>query len=94
MEINPQNYEELIAEIGQKFKDVNTELTACKLSLSALKSKCSDLEQRLEAATRRSATHKKYNMPLEGFAGRFDEAATDWDLLQWFQALSASRPVN
>jgi hypothetical protein len=99
MEIDPQNYRELVAEIVQKFKDVNTELTMCKLSVSALKSQCSDLEQRLDAAVKSSArlqraTHEKYDIPLERLLERLAEASSDWDLLQQFQSLRASGPVN
>ena|ERR1700722_8620693 len=99
MEIDPQNYKELVAEIVQKFKDVSTELTMCTLSVTALKSKCLDLEQRLEAAVKSSArlqraTHEKYDIPLERLLERLEEAGSDWDLLQQFQSLKASGPVN
>lgn len=99
MQMDPENYKDLLAEIVQKFKDVNSELTACKLSFSSLKSQCSELEQRLEVAARNSphlqrATHEKDNIPLERFLERFYEATADWVLLQQLQALNASRPVN
>ena len=47
MEIDLHNHKELIAEIVQTFKDVKTEFAAFKLSVLALDSQCSDLEQRL-----------------------------------------------
>jgi hypothetical protein len=99
MRIDPKSYQDLTAEIVQKLNEVNTDLATCKLSFSALKSQCSDLEQRLESAARSSAqlqraTHEKYDIPLERFLERFGAAASDWVLLQQFQALNASDPVN
>ena len=99
MKMDPHNDKELVAEIAQKIEDVNTELTACKLSFSALKSQCSELEKRLGAATRsyaqlQGATHEKYDIPIERFAERFNEATSDWVFLQRLQALNASGRVN
>ena len=99
METEPQNYKELIAEIIQKFKEVNTGLTACRLSVSVLKSHCSELEQRLEADVKSLArlqrpTRENYDIPLDKFLERLDEASSDWDLLQRFQSLKASGLAN
>jgi len=99
MKIDPHNDKELVAEIVQQLEDVNTELTESKLSFSALKSRYSNLEQRLEAAARslaqlRQATGEKYDVPMERYLERFDKATSDWILLQRLQALSASGPVN
>ena len=99
MKMDPHNGKELVAEIVRKLDDVNKELTACKLSFSALKSQCSELEKRLGAAARSSAqlqraTHEKYDIPIERFVERFDEAASDWVFLQRLQALNASGRVN
>jgi hypothetical protein len=99
MEIDPQNDKELVAEIVQKLKDVNSELTACKLSFAALKSQCSDLEQRLEAAARSSSRlprtpHEKYDTSLEKLPEQFDGATSDWILLQRLCAWNVWEPVN
>jgi hypothetical protein len=100
MKMGPHNSKELVAEIVQKLDVVNTELTACKLSFSALKTQFSELENRLGAASRsfaqlQRATHEKYDIPTERSVERFEEATPDWFFLQrWLQAVKASGRVN
>jgi hypothetical protein len=99
MEIDLHNHKELIAEIVQTFKDVKTEFAAFKLSVLALDSQCSDLEQRLEAAVKNSsqlqrATQEKYDVLLERFLEQCGEGTSDWVVLRRLQALNASGTVN
>jgi hypothetical protein len=99
MEMNSQDDKKLFAEMVQNLRDVNLELTACKLSLSALKSQCSDLEQSFEAAARSSTQllrtpREKYDIPLERLLVQLDEASSEWDLLRRLRGLNASKPVN
>jgi hypothetical protein len=98
MQIDQNDHKELLAEILQKLRDVNTELTACKLSFSSLKTQCLDLEQRLEGAkefpTLQGATHESCEIPLERFLAPSGQAFADWVLLQRLQALNASEPAN
>jgi hypothetical protein len=99
MQIDPNDYKELVAESLKKFNDLNTELTACKRSFFSLKSQCVDLEQRLEAAARNSlhlqrATAEECDIPLGRFLERSGQALADLALLQRLQALNASGPIN
>ncbi len=99
MEIDLHNYKELVVEIVRTFKDVKTEFAAFKLSVLALESQCSDLEQRLDAAVKNSsqlqrATHEKYDVLLERFLEQCGEGTSDWIILRRLQALNALGTVN
>jgi hypothetical protein len=98
MEMDSQDDKKLFAEIVQNLRDVNLELTACKHSLSALKSQCSDLERRFEAAALTTqlprTPREKNDIPLERLLVQLDEASSEWDLLRRLRGLNASEPVN
>jgi hypothetical protein len=99
MQIDPNDYKQLVAESLKKFNELNTELTACKLSFFSLKSQCVDLEQRLDAAARnpshlQRATAEECDSPLGRFLERSGQALADLALLQRLQALNASGPIN
>jgi len=100
MEIDIEKFKRLLGYVFQSFKALETELLAYRVVFHAMTRSSPNLrvdemfERARSSAQIQEVMNRKYDEPMERFQKIVDQAASDQELLKWFQDWKPQGPTN